>query len=205
MGRRMIRPAGSAIRPRIPASCEMGPKPPLVAPELAMVDRLPCRVHVRFDGIGNILVVRCQMSITRSLCSCSVSRPRRKVALHQSRPSCSDLVDDLLLFLGNGDIGNSDGGTGAHGIFKTNILDPVSHIRGLTSCHRLRTPQRSGPSATFIQLPVDELDLGRQDAVEDAPAQQWSRSERCFGFGQAVAFVVVPGIDQHLDLGMNST
>ena len=37
----MIRPEGSAIKPRIPASCEMVEKPPFVAPEVAMVEILP--------------------------------------------------------------------------------------------------------------------------------------------------------------------
>ena len=37
MGSAMMRPEGSAIRPRMPANWRMGWKPPLVAPEFTMM------------------------------------------------------------------------------------------------------------------------------------------------------------------------
>ncbi len=74
----MMRPEGSAIKPRIPASWEMVEKPPFVAPEVAMVERLPSGSMCFLTATPTFSVVSCQIWISRSFFSCSVSRPRRK-------------------------------------------------------------------------------------------------------------------------------
>ena len=73
-----MRPDGSAIMPRMPANCEIALKPPFVAPEFAMMAKLPCSSILLRTASPTLTVVSCQISITRSFCSCSVSKPRRK-------------------------------------------------------------------------------------------------------------------------------
>ena len=96
IGSGIMRPAGSAIRPRMPASCEMVEKPPLVAPELAMVERLPSGSMCFFTASDTNSVVFCQTSITRSFCSCSVSRPRRKSRSTTSTSFCASSSSAFL-------------------------------------------------------------------------------------------------------------
>ncbi len=61
----------------MPASCEIGPNPPFVAPEFAIVDRLPLGSMLSRTAVATSFVVFCQISISRSFRSCSVSNPRR--------------------------------------------------------------------------------------------------------------------------------
>ena len=78
IGSGMMRPEGSAIKPRIPANWEIGWYPPFVAPEFAIVAKLPFGSSVFLTLSDRSMVVFCQISISRSFCSCSVSKPRRK-------------------------------------------------------------------------------------------------------------------------------
>ena len=66
MGSGMMRPEGSAIRPRMPANCEMGPKPPLVAPDLAIMARLPAGFRLADTALATSSRARVHISMMRS-------------------------------------------------------------------------------------------------------------------------------------------
>ena len=76
IGRGMIRPAGSAINPLIPASCAIGVNPPFVAPDNAITLRFPTGSSPSLTSCSNSLRAACHIWIVRSFCSCSVSKPR---------------------------------------------------------------------------------------------------------------------------------
>ncbi len=123
------------------------------------------RIHVALDGIGNI-VGRALPDVDHAFILFLISeQATAEVALNQLY-FFQGLVDDLLLFGRNGDIGHCDAKTRAGGISKTDILDAVGHLRGLIFSADLIQLGDQVLQLTLIQFPVDELDLRRQNRLK---------------------------------------
>ena len=124
-----------------------------------------------------------------------------EVTLHQfhilERP-----FDNLLFLRRDGNIGYRDGSAGTHGIFEANAFDPVGgfsrHILAINFVHFGNQVFH----AAFFQLPVDELDFFRQDAVKDnAPNSGVQQAD--LRLGKAIVLLIVPGVQAHLDLAVH--
>ena len=75
IGRSMISPFGFAMRPRIPASWRIWLNDPR-APELAIMKTVFVSWRLCLHRVGHLVVASVQTSMTRSLRSSSVIRPR---------------------------------------------------------------------------------------------------------------------------------